>query len=247
MKIKPYIISAFSLIVLVYAIYIFWFYFALDYRPSSDPAVWGQLGDYVGGVLNPFLSFISIALLIKSLLLQHQANDDLKMEIASREKTEKLRSFELLFFNLIESQKNLFNSFYIEIPSPGFTSTQIKSVKAVIEIENKISQIREKSDNDSDVTELLNELDSDDQIFGITRAFYIAAKITTEKLSDSNGFSAEDRSTHFKALINFTDFAQLRLIIISMQFLDYESARYLRSSKEFMDILKELGLDCNPY
>ncbi|HEY6436916.1 MAG TPA: hypothetical protein VIY47_10010, partial [Ignavibacteriaceae bacterium] len=90
MKIKAYIIFAATLIVIVYLIYWFRFYVALDYEASKDPAVWGQLGDYVGGVLNPLLSFISIVLLIKSLVLQYEANSNLKIEIKNSEKTEKL-------------------------------------------------------------------------------------------------------------------------------------------------------------
>lgn len=247
MRFKPYIIFAATAILLVYAIYCFWFYFALNYRTSDDPAVWGQLGDYVGGILNPILSFISIALLIKSLALQREANDNLKKDMASNEKTEQLRSFEVLFFNLIESQKSLFDSFSVDFQPAGGTTIQLWKSKAVIEIESKIEEIRQSGGCDSDIAQYLTNLDADDQIFGLSRAFYIAVKITNEKLSDLKGFSSEDRATHFKALINFTDFAQLRLIMISVQFLEYESTRYLRTSKEFLDVLKELGLNCDLY
>lgn len=99
MRIKAYLISATALIAIVYLIYWLHFYVCLDYEASNDPAVWGQFGDYAGGVLNPLLSFISIVLLIKSLVLQHEANGNLKTEIKNGEKTERLRSFEVLFFN----------------------------------------------------------------------------------------------------------------------------------------------------
>jgi hypothetical protein len=43
---------------------------ALDERRASQ-AVWGQLGDYMGGVLNPILSFFALYLLMRTLQLQH--------------------------------------------------------------------------------------------------------------------------------------------------------------------------------
>lgn len=247
MKIKAYIISAAALIVVVYLIYWLQFYVALDYEVSKEAAVWGQLGDYVGGVLNPLLSFISIVLLIKSLVLQYEANSNLKTEIKNSEKTERLRSFEVLFFNLISSQKNLFDSFYVDFQASGCAVSHLTGVKAVIEIENNIDEIRQAGGGNSEIAKYLTDLDADDQIFGLSRAFYIAVMIIIDKLSDSNGFSSEDRATHFKALINFTDFAQLRLIMISVQFLDYESAKYLRSSVEFLTLIKELGLSYELY
>ena len=92
-------------IVTIPSIYLGYFYFKLGYRISSDTAVWGALGDYFGGVLNPILSFISIILLISSLTLQREANTDLRKEIKRNEKNEKFRSFETQFFNMINSQK----------------------------------------------------------------------------------------------------------------------------------------------
>jgi hypothetical protein len=247
MKIKAYIISASALIVAVYLIYWLQFYVGLDYEASKDTAVWGQLGDYVGGVLNPLLSFISIVLLIKSLALQYEANNNLKIEIKNSEKTERLRSFEVLFFNLISSQKNLFDSFYIEFYSSDSVVSKLVRARAVIEIEHNIHKIRQANGGNSEIAAYLNDLDAEDQIFGLSRAFYITVMTVSEKLSDANGFSPEDRATHFKALINFTDFAQLRLIMISAQFLDYESTKHINSSVEFLRVIEELGLSCKLY
>lgn len=247
MKIKAYIISAIALIFVVYLTYWIQFYVVLDYKISKDAAVWGQLGDYVGGVLNPLLSFISIVLLIKSLLLQYEANSNLKTEIKNSEKTEKLRSFEVLFFNLISSQKSLFDSFKVDFQVPGSSVFHLAGVKAVIGIENRIEEIRQAGGGNSEIVNYLKDIDVDDQIFGLSRAFYIVVMIITDKLSDANGFSSEDREAHYKALINFTDFAQLRLILISVQFLDYESAKYLRSSVEFGKVVNELGLSYELY
>ena len=246
MRIKPYIISAVILISFTHLIYFCHFYLRLKYPISSDPAAWGQFGDFAGGFLNPLLSFISIVLLIKSVSLQNDANSALKSEITANEKTEKLRSFEVLFFNLINSQKNLFDSFKLDAVKNDELTT-LRGAKAVIYLEENISRLRASNASSKDIADFLSEIDDEDRIFSITRAFYITALIIDEKLCNETGFFKEDREAHLKALINFTDFAQLRLILISIQFLDYESTRYLINSEEFKETLHKLGLSCNLY
>lgn len=39
---------------------------------SNDPAVWGQFGDYIGGLLNPLIAFLAFYWLTQSVLLQKQ-------------------------------------------------------------------------------------------------------------------------------------------------------------------------------
>lgn len=232
-------------IFIVYAFYWFVFNHHLEYKLSHDVEVWAQFGDYVGGILNPLLSFITIVLLIKSLSLQNEANSRYINEINNHDRIERLRSFEVLFFNLISSQKNLFDS--LKINSTKNTQEVFICSKAVIYIEENIRNIRSKGGDDNDISNYLENIDSEDQIFGIVRAFYIIVKIISERLSDSEGFSFNERSTHYKALINFTDFAQIRLIMIGIQFMNYESTKYLRDSKEFRNVIEELGLNYEMY
>ena len=226
--------------------YIVKFYLILGYEFSSKQDEWGQLGDYAGGMLNPIFGFISVVLLIKSLTLQNEANKNLNDELKENKKNDKVRSFETLFFNMINSQKELFNSFRVEFIVNGQPIKKI-GVDAVLEIEDRIEIIRNHSKNDEAVRMFLEYIDTTDQIFGVVRAFYIMAKMTSEKLSDIEGFSAQDRKAHFLALINFTDFAQLRLIIISVQFMNYHSVAYLRNDQEFISVLEEVGLGYNSY
>lgn len=247
MKIRNYIIAATTLILLVCSTYFIWFYFILDYRVSTTTAEWGQLGDYVGGTLNPLLSFVSIVLLIKSLILQFEANGNLKTEIENSKKTEKLRSFELIFFNLINSQKNLFDSFKYDLADGGHEAGYIAGAKAVIRIEDTIEDMRSATKKDNEIADYINNIDDNDRIFGLTRAFYIIVMLITDRLSDNEGFSLEDRRSHFKALINLTDFAQLRLIMICVQFMEFESTKYLRASNEFNIVIKDLGLGYELY
>jgi uncharacterized membrane protein len=246
MKIDKYIIAAVICITLVSLSYIANFYLSLSYHISTETAVWGQLGDYFGGLLNPILSFISIVLLIKSLTLQNEANRALREELSDSRKTEKLRSFETHFFNMIASQKDTFDSFYIEFNHKGKSYSK-KRIDAVIEIENEIEEMVEVGAKEEQLTDFLKLLDEKDQIFGMTRVFYIMVKMISEKLSDENGFTYEDRKAHYLTLINFTDFSLLRLIMISMQFLDYHSVDFLRKDKEFNLVINEVELSWQLY
>jgi uncharacterized membrane protein len=244
MVFNPYILVAAVSMVVVAALYVIKFYIVLNLGFADDSAIWGQFGDYMGGSLNPILSFISIILLIKSLSLQNQANSDLREELQENKQTEKLRSFSALFFNMISSQKSLLEGFTVKtnsenIPTPG--------VRTIIWIEDAIADLRENGAEDDAVISFLNEIDVDDKIFGILRAFYITIKIIAEKLSDANGFNLEDRKDQILTLINFTDFAQLRLIIIGAQFFDTEASRYLKENGDLKLVLAEVNLNFDLY
>jgi hypothetical protein len=178
--------------------------------------------------------------------LQNEANSSLSNELKNSEKTEKTRAFESLFFNMLNSQKELFSLFKFET-SRGENKVCFVGVEAVIEIEDQIDKVRDNSENDEDIRAFLVTLDSKDQLFGLTRAFYVMVKMITDKLSEENGFTSEDRKAHFLTLINFTDFSLLRLIMISVQFMDYHSTNYLKEHKDFEDIITELNLSYNLY
>lgn len=245
-----YISIAAGLIMLVGLFYVGNFYFRLGYVVSDSPEAWGQLGDYLGGVLNPLLSFISIVLLIRSLALQNDANSDLRDEIRNTRKTERLRSFESQLFHMIESQRSLFDSFRLGISLNG-EEVERFGVDAVIAIENEIIKIRSESDTDQlgedRIREFLEGVDATDKIFGVSRIFYNIVKLITDKLSDDNGFEEDDRVAHYVTLINFSDFALLRLIMISVQFMDYHSAEYLKKNQEFSSVVKSMSLGYSLY
>jgi len=238
MRFNQYIIAAVLSMLLVLSAYVAKFYFSLGYKTSNNPEVWGQFGDYIGGIINPLFSFISIVLLIKSLTLQNEANITVRNELKNSERTEKLRTFEILFFNMINSQKSLFETLRID---------ECMGVEAVLKIEDEIEKLRKAEVSNREIKNYLEGIDIHDQIFGLSRSFYIMVQIITEKLSNSEGFSAEDRRAHFKALVNFTDFSQLRLILICIQFMDFQSTNYLRSSIEFKTVIEELGMSYELY
>lgn len=76
---------------------------------SNDQAIWGVFGDYIGGVLNPVLSFFAFIALLYTIVLQSR---ELKLTRGEMEKsslalkeqsyTLKLQNFENTFFKLLE-------------------------------------------------------------------------------------------------------------------------------------------------
>lgn len=244
--INKYVIAAIIAILIVLVSYFLQFYYMLNYNISDSPENWGQLGDYVGGLLNPILSFFSLILLIKSLGIQNHANKSLMDDLKNKEKAEKLRSFEVLFFNMINSQKLLFDTFEVRLMDND-KETFKKSVDAVLAIENEIRKIRLINESDSEINRFLEDIDYQDKLFGLVRVFYIIVKIISEKLSDNMGFTADDRKEHFNTLINFTEFSQLRMIKICIQFANYESTNYLKRNTEFNEIMTKVGLNTTIY
>lgn len=242
--INRYVTAAAALIAVVLFLYFLQFYVFLGFGLSDKPEVWGQLGDYVGGVLNPLLSFISIVLLIKSLKLQQDANLGLRAEIKNTRKTEKLRSFETQFFNMISAQQSYFDNFKVDFSFDG-TGPRCSGAEAVIKIEEKIELMRSGGCDSSAVARYIEDIDSTDHVYSMTRIFYNMVKAIDERLSDAKGFTEEDRRSYYLTLINFTDFALLRLIVIAAQFMHYPSTQYLKSNIVFNSVLAdvELGYD----
>jgi hypothetical protein len=241
-----YVVVSAVLICLVLFSYFAQFYLKLHYVVSDDPEQWGQLGDYIGGVLNPLLSFVSIVLLIRSLSIQLEANKELRLEVEVAKKTEKLRSFEMQLFNMLDSQKTYFDSFRLDADVGG-TVVRLSGGEAVIRIEDDVEELRGAGSDSLPVIEYLERVDSADRLYGLTRIFYNMVKIVDEKLSDSNGFTDEDRSSHYLTIINFTDFSLLRLIMMSAQFMDYASTSYLKSNDGFNIVLHSVGLSYDLY
>lgn len=48
---------------------------------SKDPAAWGQFGDYVGGILNPVLAFITLIGLFFTIILQGKQLENSRIEL----------------------------------------------------------------------------------------------------------------------------------------------------------------------
>ncbi|WP_230538196.1 hypothetical protein [Janthinobacterium sp. FW305-129] len=233
-------------ITIIIAFYVLKFFPIFGSQLSEDTAVWGQFGDYIGGTLNPILSFLSVVLLIRSATLQKEANAELKKELKNSERTENFRLFNTLFFNMIESQKNIFREFKIYFYE-GHNIVEKTGAAAVLHMEEEIENLRDNGVGNEGVADYLSELDSEDQIFGVLRAFYTTVKIICDKIVDENGFKEGEARDQIITLINFTDFSQLRLVVIGTQFLNYKSCEYLRGNNLFISSLNEVKLSLDLY
>ncbi|MGP6443891.1 putative phage abortive infection protein [Rahnella aceris] len=106
---RSFIVMTFSILSVTFvffALYFYWDHFKILPLSSSVEA-WGQFGDYVGGVLNPGLSFLSIILVCITLF--------------STSRQSSVQSFESILFELVKYHKeNLLdiNVIYEEVGQP---------------------------------------------------------------------------------------------------------------------------------
>lgn len=244
MKKNWYVIFAFIAIILVGFSYAINFYFVLDYSISNKSIHWAELGTYFGGVLTPILNFIAILLLIRSLDVQKVSNEKLELQIKATEKSEKVKSFEVTFFQMISSQKQYFESFSLNLSE----TRSVKSFQATEYIESLVIGLREQHSSDKKIKCVLEKLDKSDQLYSLLRSFFIVVKLVDKKLSCENGFTQEDRLEYIETLINFTDFNQIHLILICCQFLtDYYPVQYLRENDDFINVMNQLELSFDNY
>lgn len=242
--VNRYVFAATIIAALSVGIYIFQFAYQLEMGFAQDPAVWGTFGDYVGGTVNPVLSFFSLILLIRSVTLQNEANQDLRKELKENEKTEQLKAVTTLFFSMINAQRETFSSFKILADEAmGY----VYAAEAVIHLEDKVEAMRADGEQNDKILAYLDKEDVNERIFGILRSFYVTVQVVCDRLSDERGFESSVRREFLRTLINFTEFAQLRLIVMAVQFTAYPASTYLRANSDFLAVIQDVGLTLDPY
>ncbi len=221
----------------------YWYNFSYlhSYEISTKPGDWGVLGDFLGGVLNPILTFFTIVLLVSSLNLQRESNNHLKSEIEKNEHFEKVRAFESRFFNMIDSQKVLFESFKLSFLNNGEVDVKYSSA-AVSELEDLILQLKEAKASVSQIKGAIESFDDNDAIYSVTRTFCIIVKTIDGKISEQNGFTLADKKELYETLINFTDYSLFKLVLICTKYLDQDNLKIL-AKEEFRDVLSCVGAD----
>ena len=82
-----YLVGAFAIgLTLVYAQ---WFDVTLKYSLSKDTAVWGQFGDFIGGVLNPVCAYMAFVWLVRSYALQKTELAETRVTLAKSEEAQR--------------------------------------------------------------------------------------------------------------------------------------------------------------
>ena len=240
------LLAAFLTCVAVVWSYYSYFHMTLNYPLSLNPEVWAQFADFIGGLLGPLLTFFSLVFLVHSLNLQRKANTDLREEINRNKKDELVKSFEAHLFNMINSQSNQLENFSLTLNYLGQETTYSGS-KAIIELERDIELISEVEVQDSFISEYIEDVDEVDKIFSSIRSFYIIIKLIDEKLSDKNGFNKNFRKEYYATVIGYTDFALIRLILMSIQFVNCAGSNYLKSNLEFKEQIEDFHLSFELY
>lgn len=227
-------IKRFCLVILIITWGVYYWNFGFDGVLSTKTEVWGQFGDYVGGVVNPILSFFTIYLLIQSIGLQRDSNDSLINEIQRQERLEEYKKFELRFFHLLESLDGGFTRFKINVgeSEDGVTQT-LSGGAAVTFIENELSILISANIDKQRIIEWLNGLDEDGAYFSLTRRFYLLLKLV-----DENTKTKDARSEMYETLMNLTDIKVIIMIAILSVYYEWDIIKYIKVS----NILDREGL-----
>ena len=135
---------------------------------SSDPASWGQLGDYLGGVLNPVFGFLSVFALLVALVLQTRelklsreslklSQEELKLTreeqakaaeaLALQNKAIHQQSFEQTFFSMLRLLSDLLDGVVFRNPTMDILpSRPIKGRSALRSISDTLKLQIERGD-----------------------------------------------------------------------------------------------------
>ncbi|WP_156428949.1 MULTISPECIES: hypothetical protein [Pseudomonas] len=163
-----FIAAILTLIIAAYS-----FYFILNPH-IPEPSELGPLGDFIGGNINPILTFISTIVLVETFVVQSHAaklareeSKEAREALRQQTKTAAIQIFETSFFNIVNMCLNDFSS--TEIVKNG---RSIKGSKAFEEIEKNFQFLKSRG---MDPGELFAHLDSDhnDICFNVIKNFSI--------------------------------------------------------------------------
>ncbi|ATG91498.1 hypothetical protein [Methylomonas koyamae] len=173
-----------SIIIVTLASYSVWFWWLNSQTISTSVESWGQLGDYVGGILNPCTAYAAYYWLTRSIRLQKEEMLEarLAMEAASKSQAEQAHHSQVQV--RVSALTALINSIMVEVQTQrmqlqhllvqaekhhagaavGFDGVRLNSqelANRVAEINNQISKrMNERYDFEQQLKTLLNQYNS---------------------------------------------------------------------------------------
>lgn len=147
---------------------------------SDDKGDWGAFGDFVGGLTNPILTFITTCLLIGSIGLQRKANELLVEDSKAQREREDVRFFESSLYSLVEVAKSEYSNLSIF----SDYGELLREADAVSFIERMVVE----APRVNDIGVIFDDLDgqSNLRIVSAVRAFCIPFKLMSENCPSAN-------------------------------------------------------------
>ncbi|WP_410732019.1 hypothetical protein [Citrobacter freundii] len=212
---------AFVALLGVFFSYYYWFKVELDFHISKSPEVWGQFGDFAGGLINPILSFITVIILIITSLYQQKQYERL-------EKREKNKIFDDRFYGMISYQRDFANDFKCKLPNG--IDANVKELTICVE----------DIFFDTDDHSYINDDNFKESIFPLIRGFYILVKMINEHHEEE--IERKDADKYYEWLVNLTDYSLMRLVLFCVYYYDgISSFNYINSNPDFISKLTMIG------
>lgn len=246
------LISILALIFIsVYGVYFFNFPNGL----SEKQDVWGQFGDFVGGTLNPILSFITIYILYRTIILQQES-----LEKTSAALTLSQNTYELSRTELSKSTEILVTQNKL-IQLQKFEGAFFELTKLTIEATNNSSYTFEKKDYkgssglDGLIYDLFNKIENQkntawaDEFFDENENFFSLIKLTSGIFSFVNRSSLNqvEKESYLLLLTSILPTGSITAICFVKIFTDWPLASHFVESGFFdlpgvSDIFKACSL-----
>lgn len=98
---KGWLIAAGFVVALPAGAYFVWFSLLSGLEPSRSPSTWGEFGDFMGGVLNPFVAAAALLWLMRSVHIQKKELLETRTVMEEQADTIAVQRFEGTFFSLL--------------------------------------------------------------------------------------------------------------------------------------------------
>ena len=119
---KTKTIEIIALVLLVIGLIAFAWKRAFFLNTPIESDVWGQFGDFVGGIIGTLIAYISVRLLVKTLTIQIQANQETSKVNSRTSEIYELQQFNEMFNTLFNLYKGIKKTYKVAECSPGHES-----------------------------------------------------------------------------------------------------------------------------